>query len=481
MRKVALYVRVSTIEQAEQGYSIDEQISKLEKFCDVKDWSVYKKYVDPGFSGSNMKRPGLEQLIADSSHSQFDTVLVYKLDRLSRSQKDTLFLIEDVFAKNKVEFVSLNENFDTSTSFGKAMVGILSVFAQLEREQIKERMKLGKLGRAKSGKSMNWNNIAFGYSYVNGELVVNDIEAHIVKDIYLRYLAGDSISKIQNSLNDAGHIAKKTRWSYGTIKQVLRRPIYIGKTSYNGKTFKGTHDPIIDEETFNRVQQQLKIRQQEAYSKYNISRPFQSKYMLSGLLQCGYCGSKFSLVQGSINKKTGNRIKNYKCVRHIKYEADRMASKTFCSTKVLISKESIEHSVCVQIEELRVNNKLVKNIHNKDSIKSARKSLSKQLKKIEAKLDRTIELYVDGNLPVSKLNKLKEQLLSEKESIQKELEKMDKQQPELPEKEALKILKSIKTNILKLDYDTKTVISRKLISKIIVTEGNVEIRWRFDY
>ena len=154
INKVAIYVRVSTTSQAEEGYSIEEQIDKLESYCKIKDWTVYKVYTDGGFSGSNTERPALERLIKDADRKKFDTVLVYKLDRLSRSQKDTLFLIEDVFIKNGIEFLSLQENFDTSTPFGKAMIGLLSVFAQLEREQIKERMQLGKLGRAKAGKSM---------------------------------------------------------------------------------------------------------------------------------------------------------------------------------------------------------------------------------------------------------------------------------------------------------------------------------------
>ena len=154
INKVAIYVRVSTTNQAEEGYSIDEQKDKLKSYCQIKDWNVYKVYTDGGFSGSNTERPALEKLIKDAKNKKFDTVLVYKLDRLSRSQKDTLYLIEEVFIKNGIEFLSLQENFDTSTPFGKAMIGLLAVFAQLEREQIKERMQLGKLGRAKSGKSM---------------------------------------------------------------------------------------------------------------------------------------------------------------------------------------------------------------------------------------------------------------------------------------------------------------------------------------
>ena len=149
---VGIYVRVSTIEQAKEGYSIGEQTERLQKYCEAHDWKIYKVYTDAGYSGKDTNRPALQNLIKDVKAGKLNMVLVYKLDRLSRAQKDTLMLIEDVFLKNNADFISMQENFDTSTPFGRAMIGILAVFAQLEREQIKERMKMGKDARAKEGK-----------------------------------------------------------------------------------------------------------------------------------------------------------------------------------------------------------------------------------------------------------------------------------------------------------------------------------------
>ena len=152
MVNTALYVRVSTQEQATEGYSVQEQTDRLTKYSEAMGWSVFKVYTDPGFSGGRTDRPGLQAMINDIRKGYIDKVLVYKLDRLSRSQKDTLNLIEDEFLAHNVDFISMCENFDTSTPFGRAMVGILAVFAQLEREQIKERMFMGKEARAKEGK-----------------------------------------------------------------------------------------------------------------------------------------------------------------------------------------------------------------------------------------------------------------------------------------------------------------------------------------
>ena len=307
--KVAIYVRVSTTSQLEEGYSIDEQKDKLTSYCDIKDWSVYKIYTDGGFSGSNTERPALEQLIRDAERKKFDTVLVYKLDRLSRSQKDTLFLIEDVFIKNGIEFLSLQENFDTSTPFGKAMIGLLSVFAQLEREQIKERMQLGKLGRAKAGKSMMWARTSYGYDYQKetGSLTINPAQSLVVKYIFERYLAGRSITKLRDDLNE--RYPKEISWNYRAVRGILSNPVYCGYNQYKGQLFPGEHEPIISEDEYKRTQEELKIRQMAAAEKTN-PRPFQAKYMLSGLALCGYCHAPLKLIMGGI-RKDGTRFIRY--------------------------------------------------------------------------------------------------------------------------------------------------------------------------
>ena len=189
---IALYARVSTQEQALHGSSIEEQHSRMRSYCDALGWEVYKVYTDAGFSGSNTHRPALQELLRAVSEHKVDKVLVYKLDRLSRSQRDTLELIEDHFLANGVDFVSMSENFDTSAPIGKAMVGILAVFAQLEREQIKERMMMGRQARAKKGKYNGSRTDPIGYDYVDGSLVINEYEALQIRRIYDLFLGGMS-------------------------------------------------------------------------------------------------------------------------------------------------------------------------------------------------------------------------------------------------------------------------------------------------
>ena len=159
----------------------------LEAYCKAKRIEEYECYIDPGFSGSNIERPAMQNLIRDIREGRITHVLVYKLDRLSRSQKDTLYLIEDVFNTHDVTFTSLNENFDTSTPTGKAMLGMMSVFAQLERETIRERTRMGMLGRLKEGYWPGGARTPFGYDYdsAQGTLVPNADAARV--DAALNY------------------------------------------------------------------------------------------------------------------------------------------------------------------------------------------------------------------------------------------------------------------------------------------------------
>ena len=142
-KKTGLYIRVSTNFQFEEGYSVGAQTEKLEKYCNYQEIDNYDLYIDGGYSGSNLNRPEMKRLIKEIQEGKVESDVVVKVDRLSRSQKDTIYLLEDVFEANDVGFISLNENFDTTTPYGKAMVGILSVFAQYERENIRERTQMG--------------------------------------------------------------------------------------------------------------------------------------------------------------------------------------------------------------------------------------------------------------------------------------------------------------------------------------------------
>lgn len=285
MGKTALYIRVSTDAQFEEGYSVDAQKEKLEQYCKLKDITDYEFYVDGGWSGSNIERPEMKRMITDIKNREVSAVIVYKLDRLSRSQKDTVFLLEDIFNPNECNFISLNENFDTTTPYGKAMIGILSVFAQLERENIRERTRMGMYERVKSGLWMGGGRIPFGYDYdKNKNVLVPNSHAEDVKRIYDLYLQGYSTTQLAQMFDVAND---------RHITNILDRVTYLGKIYYNGETIDGQHEAIIDEDTWMKVQMERKKR--------STKNAVTSSYLLTGLIFCGKCGARMRYQQWGKN------------------------------------------------------------------------------------------------------------------------------------------------------------------------------------
>ena len=477
MNKVALYVRVSTTSQLEEGYSIEEQKAKLESYCDIKDWHVYKVYTDGGFSGSTTERPALEQLIKDAQSKLFDTVLVYKLDRLSRSQKDTLYLIEDIFLKNNIEFVSLLENFDTSTPFGRAVIGLLSVFAQLEREQIKERMQLGKLGRAKSGKSMMWAKTSYGYNYNKdtGTMTVNEYEALAVKEIFTSYLAGMSITKLRDKIN--GEYPKQPAWSYRTIRGILANPVYCGLNQYKGQTFQGTHKAIISLDDFEQTQRELAKRQQTAKELSN-PRPFQAKYMLSGLAQCGYCHAPLKVILGAV-RKDGTRFKRYECYqRHPRktrgvtvYNDNKKCESGYYDMELL------EHYVLTRIAQLQNDPDKIKELFSDDASPAVdRQAIQKQIDSLTLKLSKLNDLYLDDRITLDELRTKSADFIKQRSSLEAEIKKASNDEQAGQREKIEKLLDA--SSVLDMSYDNQKVIVRELIDKVQVTSDKIVIRWK---
>lgn len=275
---VALYVRVSTDKQREEGYSIDVQKERLQGYMKSKGTrEKYQMYVDDGYTGASLDRPAMSKLLLDIKDGKISSVVVVKLDRLSRSQKDTLYLIEDVFMPHGVSFASLNESFDTATPFGRAMVGILSVFAQLERENIFERTRSGMQKRVENGLWMGGGRVPFGYDYDKelGILVPNK-DAETVRTIYDLYINGYALQTIANM---CGLKYEKL------AQQIITRKSNAGYIVYNGVEYKGKHEPIISLETYNRAMMLMLERSR----KYVTSN---SNYLLTGLVYCGKCGAK---------------------------------------------------------------------------------------------------------------------------------------------------------------------------------------------
>jgi len=451
---VFIYVRVSTKEQLE-GYSIDEQKERLKVYAKSKDFNVLNTYVDGGHSGATLDRPALQKMLDNISKT--DAVLVYRLDRLSRSQKDTLHLIEDVFLKNDVEFISLSESFDTSTPFGRASIGILSVFAQLEREQIAERMTTGRVARAKDGYYHGGHYAPTGYDYTDGELVINEYEAECVRYIFNEYLKGRGYDNIYNSIQSKfpGVIQDRS-----TVSKILKRPLYKGYVTFEGKTYKGRHKPIVDDKTFDAVQ---KINSKRS-SRFRSN----TLYLLSGLLYCGHCNARLAGHAGK-KLKNGNQLRYYVCYSRKGYPKN-MTTQPNCDKK-FERKEDLEQKIINEVKKLKLSDVTVKN-DNSDRIKK----LEKELDKIDDQLSKAVELYSLGNIPIDIIKNKVDDLNTKKEALEKRIESLMSESDNI--KDVVNVIPTLK-DIDKWDKEKQQVIIMTLIDRITVYNDRIVIDWMF--
>ncbi|WP_337969718.1 recombinase family protein [Virgibacillus salexigens] len=451
MMKAALYMRVSTREQIE-NYSIGSQTERLEAFCKSKGWTVYDKYIDGGYSGSNTDRPELQRMIREVNN--IDVVIVYKLDRLSRSQRDTMELIEDTFLKNDVEFVSITETIDTSTPFGRAMIGILSVFAQLERENIAERMRNGHIKRAQEGYRVAGGDYdPAGYKRENGLLIIKEKEKQHIQEAYNLYEQYHSITKMQNELKLLGYPV----WRFRRYRDILSNKLYIGYVSFAGEYYKGNHEPIITAEQFNRVQLLL-----ERHKGHNAHKAKQS--LLSNLLTCSSCGQPY--VSYSTQDKRGNKIYKY---RYYICRARRFPSEypKKCMNKIW-NAYKLEQIITEELKHLTVDKEKKEN-------KSPKINYEAQLNKVTEKTERILNLYAEGMVEKSILDKQINLLNAEKENILQRQQEESLMENEISSKE----LHDMVININKSDFSLKQATIQKLIKQIYINGEDLEIKWNF--
>lgn len=247
VKRAAVYTRVSTDEQVD-GYSLEEQERRCKAQIESKGWVYVGTYSDPGVSGRTMKRAGLQRMFNDIKSGAINAVVIYKLDRLSRKQRDTMTIVEDVLMANNIALVSLNETLDTTTPWGRAMIGILSSFNQMESENIQMRTSMGREAKAKEG-GYAGGKPPIGYRAVNGELEIVPEEAEIVRLVFQLRNDGWTLIGIADELNRRGYRTKKgNEFKHSAVQTILNNEeTYRGVYKYGNAS--GTnliqHEPIL--------------------------------------------------------------------------------------------------------------------------------------------------------------------------------------------------------------------------------------------
>ncbi|MGX7394039.1 recombinase family protein [Carnobacterium mobile] len=477
MKKVAIYARVSTLNQAKEGYSIDGQINALTKYCEAMDWKIVDTYTDAGYSGSSIDRPAMKRMLLDIENKRLDAVIVYKLDRLSRNVQDTLDLIKNVFNENSIDFISLSENIDTSSAMGGLFLTLLSAIAEFEREQITERMHMGKVGRARSGKPMGWTRPPFGYTYADGNYIVDDFKALIIKKIYKEYLSGTSITKLRDKLNEEGHIGKDIKWSYRAVRLILDNPVYAGYINFKEEVYKGNHKPIVSKETFDKVQLELDIRQKQAYANNNNPRPFQGKYMLSGLARCGYCGAPLESTLGNI-RKDGTRLKKYQCMnrtvklRTTNYNNNKKCVSGFYHMNVL------EEYVVDEISKLQMNPKTAFE-QTETKSEDHTEIYEQRIISIDKKINKLSDLYMNDLISLEDMQLKAKSLKDERSNLIDKIYRSENNLKNIKKEKAQTYLDNLEKNINEETYENKKKIINILIEKVYVKADEIKVNWKF--
>jgi len=254
MPRVAIYTRVSTEDQAKEGFSLAAQKQRLEAYCDAQGWDIADYYIDDGHSGRNTRRPAYHRMMEE--RDKWDIMLVMKMDRIHRNSKNFMIMMEDLEKWGK-KFSSMNESLDTSNAVGRFVVDIIQRIAQLESEQIGERTYMGMRQKAESGQGLLGFRVPYGYRLREGMLHVDETEAQVVRSIYDRYLADQTMEMIAWGLNRDGVTTRtEGEWTVWSISRILHNPVYAGFLRWEDLVISSDHVPIVCPDMFNRVQVQ---------------------------------------------------------------------------------------------------------------------------------------------------------------------------------------------------------------------------------
>lgn len=421
--KVAIYARVSTIEQAEEGYSIEAQVEAIKSKCKLEGKAVVAVYEDRGISGKSIaNRLELQKMLADSKVGLFNEVIVWKTSRLARNILDLLQIVK-ILEENKVSFKSISEPYDTSTPTGKLMMSMLASVAEFERTTIIENVKMGMNARANQGyknggKMLGYRSVGSGKE---SKLEIEPKEAEIVRKIYKLYLEGLGYKAIANKLNKEGYrTVKGNLFGITGISDILSNPTYVGKIRFNyiidwsnkrrsGKNenyiiVDGLHEPIISKKVWERAQ---KIRETRA-DKY--PRSYSGEFPLTGIMKCPVCGDGMVAARTTNTLKDGTKrkIRYYSCGRF------RNKGSVACSANSVRAEEA-EKYVFDKIKKLITNEKVLKDIVK--NLNKSRQEVIKPLEQEKAEIENKIKNYTERKKRVFELyegGELEKEILKER-------------------------------------------------------------------
>ncbi|QZY56233.1 recombinase family protein [Crassaminicella profunda] len=479
--KAALYLRVSTEEQASGGHSIEAQRQELIKYCTAFDYKIYDFYVDAGYSASTMDRPALKKLLAHCN--KYDVALVWRLDRISRDMADLMKILE-IFTSYHVIFKSKTENFDTSTASGKLMLNMLGSFAEFERSSISERIQLAHKKILNEGK-WRGGKPPLGYEISEDKtLKINEDDALIVKKIFdLSANKNMGTRSIAIHLNTLGYFTRNHKpFTSSSIVRILKNPTYYGEMIHkrqqyvkrNGKkkivysdtyqTFKGFFTPIISKDLFCKSEENMNRRKKNRGTSSKIPN------LLSGFLFCGDC-KEYMLRNRRKNGEVFFTCKNYKhygkCTHH--YISENVVMKA-----IKKSIPNIEQSKSMIYE---MNKKLVEEKEHKlHTIENEIATIQDSIRSLSRRKDKLFELIEREIITETDFINRKKKLSKEKEAKKTLLNKLHSNLNTIKnyqgDKNFMLSIKSFNNKFDTLSFYTQKELLNRIIERIEVFDND---------
>ncbi|MGG1639916.1 recombinase family protein [Paenibacillus sp. NRS-1782] len=408
--RAGIYIRVSTNMQVEEGFSLDGQRTRLINFAKSQDWGIHDFYVDEGKSAKDLKRPDMERMLKDMQEHKFDVVLVYKLDRLTRSVGDLHQLLKE-FEKYDVKFKSATEVFDTTTAMGKLFITIVAALAEWERGTISERVRFGIEQMILEGKRPGG---ILPYGYNKNEQVIQE-EAEIIKEARSLYLSGMGYKSVAMKLNREDKLRRGHEWTSATVSYTLENPYYAGilrlGTKLPGGEYvnhkrdervkclygDGDHEPIFTRLEYEELKAFMTRKSNSGFSRVQT-------YWFSGVLRCGRCGGS---MFGRLSNK--RKLSNGEIVRTPYYICSNKHSNKSCDMP-MFRQIHVEHLVMQYIKQIKIDHDAIneinasveKELDNRDDKVEVAK---KELKRIQERREKWQYMFVEGLISKDQIRK----------------------------------------------------------------------------
>ena len=415
--RCAVYVRVSTDDQRDNGYSIDSQLRMIKEYCEKNDYDIVDVYNDAGHSGKDLMRPEMQRLLKDIKSGKIEKIVAIKVDRLTRNNYDGFWLL-NYCEEHDVKIELILEPYDVSTANGEMIFGMNLVFGQRERKEIGARTKRAMEEMALE--KVHPSKAPYGYTRNSetGHLVVEPIETQVVKEIFELYREGKTIRGIATYLREKKAYLKQGKWDSNRVYKILDNSIYIGTFAY-GKYKRKARDvlyvnnycePIVDKETWNITRTILEKNKRPNYGEHI--------HLFTGIVKCPKCGSIMSSTLSYKNSGKPNRKEYY----HV------TCKNPSCKAKGLhYSSDKIEKKLSRVLNELTrymfyITNEII--VCNSTKTKDI-KEIEKAIDKLKIQEKKLVDLYLSSTLDVETINHKNEMIKKEIENLNKKRKQID--------------------------------------------------------